>query len=93
MNIQNKWKLQEIPFAHSSYINFKNFINLYHQCTAKLYYFLVIDATLALYNPPRFWKNLLERIEKLIITITDDFEKQTEEQVNVIKSLDHSKKN
>ena len=37
-------------------------MNFYKKCTAKPYSFLVIDATLALDNPLRFRKNLLERI-------------------------------
>ena len=49
-------------FNHSSYIDFKNFMNLNKKSTTKPYAFLVIDATLALDNPPRFTKNLLERI-------------------------------
>ena len=37
-------------------------MNLYKKCTAKPYSFLVTDATLALDDPSRFRKNLLERI-------------------------------
>ena len=37
-------------------------MNLYKKCTAKTYYFLVIDTTLASDNSSRFRKNLLERI-------------------------------
>ena len=33
------------------------------KCTAKPYYFLVIDATLTLANPSRFRKNLMMRLE------------------------------
>ena len=47
---------------HSLDIDFKDFMNLYKKCTAKQYYFLVIDATLASDNLSRFRKNLLERI-------------------------------
>ena len=43
-------------------------MNLYKKCTAKTYYFLVIDTTLASDNSSRFRKNLLERIQKLIMT-------------------------
>ena len=69
MKIPNKWKLQQITFNHSSDINFQDFMNLYKQCTEKLYSFLVIDTTLASDNSSRFRKNLLERILKLIMTI------------------------
>ena len=44
-------------------------MNLYKKCTEKPYSFLVIDTTLASDNSSRFRKNLLERIQKLIMTI------------------------
>ena len=37
----------------------------------KTIFFLVTDTTLASDNPLRFRKNLVERIQKLIITIDD----------------------
>ena len=46
-------------------------MNLYKKYIAKLYSFLVIDATLASDNPLSFRKNLLERIYKLIMTVDD----------------------
>ena len=58
MKIPNK-QLQEIAFNHSSDIDFKGFMNLYKQCTANPYSFLVIDPTLASDNPSCFRKNLL----------------------------------
>ena len=42
----------------------------------KPYTFLVIYATLASDNPLRFRKNLLERIQKLIMTIDDKIENE-----------------
>ena len=62
IKIPNKQELQEIAFNHSSDIDFKGFMNLYKQCTANPYSFLVIDPTLASDNPSRFRKNLLEII-------------------------------
>ena len=62
MEIPNKGELQEIVFNHLSDIDFQDFMNLYKKCTAKPYYFLVIDTTLASDNPSRFRINLLERI-------------------------------
>ena len=62
MKILNKRELQQIAFNHSSDIDFKDFMNLYKECTAKPYSLLVIDATLTSDNPPRFRKNLLKRI-------------------------------
>ena len=57
MKIANKQELEQIAFNHSSNIDFKDFMNLYKKCTAKPYYVLVIDATLASDNPSRFRKN------------------------------------
>ena len=61
-NIPNKREPQQTAFNHSSDIEFQDFINLYKKCTAKLYYFLVIDTTVASDNFSRVRKNLLERI-------------------------------
>ena len=46
-------------------------MNLYKKCTAKQYSFLVLDATVASDNPSQFRKNLLEGIQKLLMTIDD----------------------
>ena len=62
MKNRNERELQQIIFNHSSDIDIIDFINLYKKCTAKLYSFLVIDATLASDNLLRFRNNLLERI-------------------------------
>ena len=43
-------------------------MNLYKKCTAKPYFFVVIDTTIASDNFSRFRKNLLEWILKLIMT-------------------------
>ena len=63
--------LQQIAFNHTAEIGFKDFINLYKKCTAKPYSFLVIDTSLASDNSPRFRKNLLEKLKKLIMTIVN----------------------
>ena len=62
MKIPNKQELQQVVFNHSSYIDFRDFMNLYKNCTAKPYFFFVIDTTLTSDNPLPFGKNLLERI-------------------------------
>ena len=62
MKILNKRELQQIAYNHSSYSDFKDFMNHYKKCTSKPYSFLNIDATLASDNPLRFRKNLLERL-------------------------------
>ena len=69
MKIPNRQKLQQIAFNHSSDIEFKDFMNFYKERTAKPYFFLVIHCTLASDNLVHFRKNLLERIEKLIIAV------------------------
>ena len=63
MKILNKRKLKQgALFNHSSNIGFKDLMNLYKNCTAKPYYFSIIDASLASVNLLRLRKNLLERI-------------------------------
>ena len=57
--IPNERKLQQIAINHSSDISTKDFINIYRECTAELYSFLVNDTTLALDNPLRFRKLFL----------------------------------
>ena len=57
MKISNKRELQQIAINSSSYINTKDFINIYKKCIDKPYSFLVIDTTLPSNNPLRFRKN------------------------------------
>ena len=60
MKIPNKRELQQIALNHSSYIDFKDFMNIYKKSTKEPYSFLVNDTTLPSDNPLRFRKNLLE---------------------------------
>ena len=62
MKISNKRELQQIAFSHSSDIDIRDVMNLYKKCTAKLYSFLVTDATLPSDNHIRFRQNILEKI-------------------------------
>ena len=62
MKTPNKIELQQVAFNHPSNIDFKDFMNLYKNCTEKPYSFLVIDPTLSSDNPSGFRKNLSERI-------------------------------
>ena len=55
--IPNKRELQQIAINHSSDIGTKDFTNIYKECTAQPYSFLVNDTTLASNNPLRFRKN------------------------------------
>ena len=62
MKVPNKRQLHQIVFNLSSDSYFQDFMNLYEKCTAKLYFFLVIDSTLTSDNSSCFIKNLLEKI-------------------------------
>ena len=60
--IPNKRELWEIAINHSSDISTKDFNNIYRECTAKPYSFLVNDTTFASNNPLRFRKNIINYI-------------------------------
>ena len=62
MKTSNKREFQQIAFNYSSDIDFKEFMNLYGNCTAKPYSVLVIDTTLPSDNPLSFRNYFLERI-------------------------------
>ena len=62
--IPNKRELQQIAINHSSDVRTKDFINIYKECTAKLYSFLVNDTTLASDNPLKFKKILFKHMIK-----------------------------
>ena len=71
MKIPNKQEFQWIIFNHWSDIDFKDFINLYKERSAKPYYFLMIDTTLASDIHLHFMENILERIRNLFMTTED----------------------
>ena len=62
--IPNTRELREIAINHSSDISTKDFTNIYKECTAEPYSFLVNDTTLASDNPLRFRKNLFNIYDK-----------------------------
>ena len=62
--ISNERELQQIAINHSSDISTTDFSNIYRECTAESYSFLVIDTTLASNNPLRFRKNLFNIYNK-----------------------------
>ena len=80
---ENSKQRRTSSFNDLSDIGFQDFVNMYKRCTAKPYSFLVIDATLASDNPLRFRKNPLERIWKLMKTITDDKIRDEKLQCNI----------
>ena len=71
IGIPSKRDLQQVGFDHSSDDDFKDFMNLYKKCTAKLCSFSVNDITLVSNNPLHFEKNLSERKKKLLMKIDD----------------------
>ena len=58
VKILNKRELQEIARDHLFDISTKDFTNIFRECTAEPYSFLVNDTTLASNNHLRFRKNL-----------------------------------
>ena len=58
--IPNRREIQETARKHSSDIKTEDFNNIYIECTAEPYSFLVNDTTLASNNPLRFRKLFLE---------------------------------
>ena len=69
MKIPEKRELQQITFNHSSDIDFQGFTNLYKKCTANSYFW-------------HFKDNLIDRIQKLIMT-SDDKVKDEKVQYNI----------
>ena len=64
VKILNKRELQEIARDHLFDISTKDFTNIFRECTAEPYSFLVNDTTLASNNPLRFRKNLFNIYNK-----------------------------
>ena len=60
ITIKGNRQLQQIALNHSLDIDFKDFMRVYKKCTAKPYFFLVTDATLASNNPLKIWKKFSE---------------------------------
>ena len=92
MKISNKRELQQILFNHSSCIGFQDFKNLNKNCTAKSYFFLVTDTIPPSDNSLHFRKNLLEKMERLIMT-TDDKVKDEKLQYGISRGATKLSKN
>ena len=58
--IPNKRELWDIPINNSSDIKTEDFTNIYRECTAEPYPFLIKDTMLASGNPLRFRKLFLK---------------------------------
>ena len=62
MKINNREKLQNIAINHSANIDYKDFVEIYRECTKEPFNFLTIDTTLPASNPLRFRKNSFESL-------------------------------
>ena len=71
MKINNKSELQNIVINHSADIDYKDFIEIYRECTKEPYNLLTIDTTLPSTNTLRFRKNLFETFIKNVCNRSD----------------------
>ena len=62
MKISNSGELQNITINYSADIDYKDFVEIYRECTKEPFNFLTIDAMLPASNPLRFRKNLFESL-------------------------------
>ena len=59
----NRKELQNVAINHSHDIDYKDFVNIYRECTKK-HSFLTIDTTSPASDPLRFRKNLFQSYQK-----------------------------
>ena len=57
MKIHIRREVQNIAFNQSADIEYKDYMNIYRNCTKEPYSFLTIDTTLRADNPMRFRNN------------------------------------
>ena len=57
MKIQNKKELKNIAQDNSGDVHFKDFLNIYKNCTSEPYSSMIIDTTLPSGHPKRFRRN------------------------------------
>ena len=62
MKINNERELQNIARNHSADSDYKDFVEIYWECTKEPFNFLTIDSTLPACNPLRFRKILFESL-------------------------------
>ena len=60
MKINNRKELQNIAINHSADIDYKDFMEIYRECTKEPFNFLTIDTTVLASNPLRFRKKLFD---------------------------------
>ena len=58
MKINNRKELQNVTIDHSADIDYKDFMEIYRECTKELFNFLTIDTMLPASDPLRFRDNL-----------------------------------
>ena len=63
-------------------IDFEEIKRLYRKCSQDPYSFLVIDITLPSDNPLRFRKNLLQEVQRVIMTIDDEIRDEKLQYIN-----------
>ena len=56
MKVHNRRELQQVAIDHSADIDYKDFLNIYQNCTNESYSFLTIDTSLPADDPIRFRK-------------------------------------
>ena len=62
LKINNKRELQNISINHSADIDYKDFVEIYRECTREPFNFLTIDTTLPTCDPLRLRKNLFDSL-------------------------------
>ena len=62
MKINNRKELRDIAINHSAYIDYKDFLEIYRECTKEPYSFLTLDTSLPASNPLRFRKKLFDSL-------------------------------
>ena len=62
MKINNRKKLRNIAINHSAYSDYKDFLEIYRDCTKEPYSFLTLDTSLPASNWLRFRKKLFDSL-------------------------------
>ena len=62
VKINNSKNLQNIGIDHSADIDYKDFMEIYRECTKEPFNFSTTDTTLASSDPIRFRKNLFDSL-------------------------------
>ena len=63
MKINNRKELQNIAIKHSAYIDYKDFMKIYRECTKESFDFLIINTALPASDPLKFRKKLFDSYE------------------------------